>query len=194
MLLFSFKSYAEIYEAKPFRDLMQTIDSLTFSHVDTAMVFGFNSIKSCLHVNSEMLVIKNYCFPKRNYPAKGYTIISPKFGIVELYQEDLSETIQKRDVSYDVFSHDLRLNLKGELSSVRIVDINKLFELFYKKNPASCWSTNFSFYTEKPEYACNHKSVGVIGFAEWANETQVITGNAKQWKELINYMENKFID
>ncbi|MCC2678458.1 MAG: hypothetical protein K0R29_1034 [Pseudobdellovibrio sp.] len=202
LLAVSFKSNATLLEAKPLTlleakpltDLINTIHQTEFKFIEIGKSFGFNTTKSCLHASADMVVLKNYCFPKKEYPAKGYTIISPKFGIVELYQEQMSATIQKRDVHYSVFSEELREVVDGDVSALKIADTNKVIEYFYKKQPAACWSSNWSYYTNKPDVACNQRAVDVVGFEEWAKETQEINGNEVLWKELIYNLEEKFKD
>lgn len=194
ILAVSFNSNAALLEAKPLMDLINTIHQTEFKFIEIGTSFGFNATKSCLHASAEMIVLKNYCYPKKEYPAKGYTIISPKFGIVELYQEQMSATIQKRDVHYSVFSGDLREVLDGDISTLKILDTNKVIEHFYRRYPAACWSSNYSYYTNAPDVACNQQAVDVVGFHEWAKETQGVTGNEVLWKDLIYNLEAKFKD
>lgn len=197
-LLFLFavstNSNAAVLEAKPLSDLIHSIHETDFKFIEIGKSFGFDATKSCLHVSADILVLKNYCYPKKEYPAKGYTIISPKFGIIELYQEQLSTTIQKRDVHYSVFSDDLRGKLDGDVSALKIADTNRVIEHFYRRQPAACWSTNFSYYTNKPDVNCNQAAVDVIGLETWSRETQQLTGDEVLWKELIYNLEQKFKD
>lgn len=190
----SFNANATLLEAKPLTDLITTIHQTEFKFIEVGTSFGFNTTKSCLHASADIIVLKNYCYPKKEYPAKGYTIISPKFGIVELYQEQLSVKIQKRDVHYSVFSEDLRSFIDGDISGFKIADTNKVIEHFYRSQPAACWSSNFSYYTNKPDVDCNQRAVDVVGLDEWAKETQEINGNEVLWKELIYNLELKFKD
>ena len=48
------------------------------------------------------LVIKNYCYPKKRYIARSFTLISKEFGMVELYEEDFDFIIQRK-VTLDEF-------------------------------------------------------------------------------------------
>jgi hypothetical protein len=192
--IFATNVHAGISEAKPLKDLIQTVQQTEFKYVETAKSFGYDTTKSCLYASADILVLKNYCFPKKEYPAKSYTIISPKFGIVELYQENFSDTLQKRDVLYSVFSADLRAHLVGDVSQLKIADTNKLFELFNRTQPGACWSTNYSYYTEEPDVNCSHGGADVIGFDSWAKETQDLTADQAQWKELIYNLGEKFKD
>ena len=169
--------------------MLDTISSAQFKYQDTDLYFGFDSIKSCLFVSDEILVLKNYCSPKGNYPAKGYTFFSPKFGVVEFYQETLSG-VEKHDIEITVFSSDLRERLKGDLASMKIADINSVMNYFYHRNHGACWSSNFSFYTQKPDVACNSAAGPVVGFDEWAKESQTLTADKAQWTKIISILDS----
>lgn len=190
VILSTASAEATLLEAKPFRDLMAVVQSTELKYTETGMAFGFISIKSCVYTSENMIVLKNYCFPKKNYPAKGYTIISPKFGIIDLYHEQLSAEILKRDVRIDVFPEPLAPYVKGSLKNLTLADINKIIETTHYKYGAACWSTNFSFYTEGPEAKCNANDV--TDFDAWALETQTFTADQKAWLTLIDQLEAQF--
>jgi hypothetical protein len=190
--IFVTKVNADVLEAKPLKDLMETIQQTEFNYTETDKSFGYDTTKSCLYTAADMLVLKNYCFPKKEYPAKGYTIISPKFGIVELYQENMTPTVQKRDIHYMVFSTDLRSYVKNGVSGLKIADTNKILEYFNRTQPGSCWSTNFSYYTQMPEAACNQRASDVVGFDTWAKETQLMSTDDFLWKTMMSELEEKF--
>lgn len=190
IILSTASAEANLLEAKPFRDLMAVVQSTDLKYTETGMAFGFISIKSCVYTSENMIVLKNYCFPKKNYPAKGYTIISPKFGIIDLYHEQLSEEILKRDVRIDVFPEPLAPYVKGSLKNLTLADINKIVETTHYKYGPACWSTNFSFYTEAPEAKCNTSEV--TDFEAWALETQTLLADQKAWLTLIDQLEAQF--
>lgn len=190
VILSTASAEATLLEAKPFRDLLSVIQSTDLKYTETGMAFGFISIKSCVYTSEEMIVLKNYCFPKKNYPAKGYTIISPKFGIIGLYHEQLSAEILKRDIAIDVFPEPLAPYVKGSLKNLSLADINKILETTHYKYGPACWSTNFSYYTETAEAKCN--AGDVVDFENWALETQTLTADQKAWLTLIDQLETKF--
>lgn len=190
IILSTASAEATLLEAKPFRDLVAVLQSTELKYTETGMAFGFISIKSCVYTSEDMIVLKNYCFPKKNYPAKGYTIISPKFGIIDLYHEQLSEEILKRDVRIDVFPEPLAPYVKGSLKNLTLADINKIIETTHYKYGPACWSTNFSFYTEGPEVKCNASEV--TDFDNWALETQTLLADQKAWLTLIDQLETQF--
>jgi hypothetical protein len=192
IILSTASAEATLLEAKPLRDLIAVVQATDLKYTETGMAFGFNTIKSCVYTSDTMIVLKNYCFPKRNYPAKGYTIISAKFGIIELYHEYLSEELLKRDVRIEVFPEPLAPYVKGSLKNLKLADINKIIETTHKKYGPACWSTNFSFYTEDAEVKCN--AIDINGFEDWALETQTLTADQKAWLTLIDQLETQFTE
>lgn len=191
VLGFAGKSFAQNLEAKPLDLLVQQLESSKFTFKESGLAQGFFSIHSCLYISEEFAVLKNYCVPKKKYPAKGYTIFSKKFGIIDLYQEQLTGVIQ-RDVRISVFPENLYQVMKSPTSSYRIKSLNAVSEHFYKLRGPACWSTNFSRYTEQAEYQCNVGLDTVSGFFDWAEETQALAGNEAQWNALFNKLERIF--
>lgn len=186
VLLGSLSAYCYVLEAKSVADMIQTIKETSFEHKEDGMVFGFYSIKSCLYVSHDFAILKNYCVPKKDYPAKGYTIISSKFGIINLYQEKTPHYF-KRDVQINVFQDILKYYIPDSLSASTITELNEILEELYYQYVPACWSTNASFATEEPEVQCSRD--GVLNFDLWAKETQSLTGDPEAWKQLMNIIE-----
>jgi hypothetical protein len=186
LLLPGYASQALVYEAKPLGDLTAKIQAAAFEHREDGLVWGFNSIKSCLYVSGEIAVLKNYCVPKKEYPAKGYTIFSKEFGIVDLYQEDLGPVI-KRIAYITVFPAVLNAQVPGPVSAATIPGLNKVLESFYYQRTPACWSTNFS-YSEAPEAKCN--AGDIVNFEAWAGETQALANDPSAWDALIRKVED----
>lgn len=189
-ILVSINVHAASLTAAPVADLMAAIDATKFTYTETGMAFGFETIKSCVYTSPNMIVIKNYCSPKRDYPAKGYTIISKKFGLVEFYQEELSDTILKREVRIDGFPENTAKHLKANLSGQRLPAINNFLETMSNTQDPACWSTNYSFYTEEPDVACYKTEISE--YPAWAKETQELLLDKNDWAQLIKTMETKF--
>lgn len=188
--LLSINAHAVLLEAKPVKDLMATIDATSFKYSETGMAFGFATIKSCVYTSRDMIVIKNYCSPKKDYPAKGYTIISKQFGLIEFYQEEVSETILKRDVRIDGFPEMIAPYVKADLSKQKLPAINNFLETMSNTMDPACWSTNYSFYTEIPEANCY--KTDIAEYPAWAEETQTLLADQKTWLQLIKDLETKF--
>jgi hypothetical protein len=182
---------AQLLEAKPFKDVRKVIQTTQLNFKQIELAFGFDTIKSCFYVSDNLIVIKNYCSPKKNYPAKGYTIISPKFGLIELYQERMGQLL-KRDVRINAFPELVREYISGPMNSLSAFEINEILESIHYRYSPGCWSTNFSMYTEKSDARCS--AVGVLDFELWAEETQSLVANEKNWMTLIDELETQFGD
>lgn len=188
--LLSINAQAATYEAKPVKDLMTEIKTTRFKYSETGMAYGFDSIKSCVYTSENMIVVKNYCSPKAKYPAKGYTIISKKFGLVEFYQEQLTPEILKRDIRIDAFPETIAPFVKASLAKQKLPAINNFLETMNNMINPGCWSTNFSFYTEGKDANCY--KTDITEYPAWADETQDILNDLKSWSEIIADMEKKF--
>lgn len=187
-LLLSVSSVSSAYtlEAKSVTEMTAQIKNSQFRHVEDGLAFGFNSILSCLYVSPDFAILKNYCVPKKDYPARGYTIISLKNGVIDLYQEKFPEII-KRDIQISTFPDMLKDFIEDPLEKSSIANLNDLLQILYELNGPACWSTNSSYYEAAPVAACN--SPDVINFEEWKSETQNLTANSQLWNELFNTIE-----
>lgn len=186
-LLVSVSASAYILDAKPMDDLLNALKTEKFVHKEDGLIFGFNSIKSCVFASDNFVLIKNYCIPKKDYPAKGYTIISLKFGIIDLYQEK-TDFVIKQDIQISTFSDVLKDYLQIPTSKLTIESLNIILEkLYYTYGPA-CWSSNYSYQTNNAIAACNTDEVS--HFQEWANETQTIVNDGKLWNLLLQDIES----
>ena len=179
-------AFAMALEAKPVSELVRLIETSKFSHKEDGLIFGFVSTQSCLYVSDRVVILKNYCIPAREYPAKGYTIISAEFGIIDLYQEELEAGL-KRDVQITAFPDILKDYLSTPLVESKIEGLNEIFEKLYYQNAAACWSTNASYSTGLPVVECSAEDV--VNFDTWAAETQSLTGDLSAWKKLIESVE-----
>ena len=188
--LLSINAHAVTLTAAPVKDLMKEIEATKFRYTETGMAYGFVTIKSCVYTSPDMIVIKNYCSPKKEYPAKGYTIISKKFGLIEYYQEQMSDAILKRDVRIDGFPEMIAPYLKANLDGQKLTTINNFLEAMNQKADPACWSSNYDFYSQVPEANCYKTDISE--FPAWEKETQELTGSLKDWNALIKDMEAKF--
>jgi hypothetical protein len=189
-------SWAEVemkaeMQAKSFEDLRIELKRTSFTYQETGLVFGFISIQSCLFVSEKFAVFKNYCFPARTYPAKGHTIISKEFGIVELYEEK-QQTKNQRVIRISEFPSYLAPYIDGALSDFDLSAFSGIIEkLYYRYNPG-CWSTNSAINTGLPEANCSRNPEQVIGLEAWALETQTIVNDESQWELLMSEMKDQF--
>jgi hypothetical protein len=181
---------AQALEAKPFQDIVSAIQNADFHYQDRGMVFGFDSIQSCTYVSEEIVIVKNYCFPVRKYPARGYTIISKKFGMIDLYEEKIDDLL-KRDIQITQFPEVMAPYLTTSLPQMTTEGLSGLIQKMYYKFYPACWSTSFSFYTESPDTNCSVSTEFVQGFDGWAKETQTILLDETSWLELVKAIDGK---
>lgn len=178
-------------EAKSVPELLKRVEQTEFSYAETGMMFGYVSIKSCMFKSDDLIVFRNYCSPVRNYPAQGYTIFSREFGVIELYEEQI-DGLLKRDISIDQFPTIVGPYLESALPSLTLADYALIQEKMYQKFYPGCWSTNFSHYTETKDANCSQTPSPVIGFDQWALETQAIVNDEAAWKDLMKTLDQKF--
>jgi hypothetical protein len=190
-LSFSFAHANVDLEAKSVPALLKQIEQTQFTYVETGKMFGFVSTQSCMFESADLIVFKNYCFPARVYPAQGYTIISKEFGIIELYEEKM-DSVLKRDIHISQFPAILAPYVNSPLPDLGLNDYSAMIEKMYNRYFPGCWSTNYSFYTETKDANCSKPTDTVIGFAQWAQETQDIVNDEVEWKALIKGLNAKF--
>jgi hypothetical protein len=188
--LFSLTAAAQTLEAKPFQELVDAVSAADFRYVDRGMVFGFDTIQSCLYVSEEIVIVKNYCYPVKKYPARGYTIMSAKFGMIDLYEERIDDLL-KRDIQLTQFPENLAPYLSTSIPEQKIASVSGIIEKMYRRFLPACWSTSHSFYTEAPDANCTVSTDNVQGFDAWANETQDILLDETTWLELVKAIDGK---
>jgi hypothetical protein len=186
----SFMAYGQGFEIQPFTELVSEIENAEFSYKETGLLFGFSSIKSCMYASRDIVIFKNYCSPRNNFPARGYTIISAKFGMIDIYEEKI-DAIIKRDITQTEFSQNLAPYLTMALPTATLDGMNEIMETLYSQYNPGCWSTNWSHYSRLPEASCSSAAGEVIGFKSWTQETQSLTGNDQEWNGLIQTIENQ---
>ncbi len=188
--LISLSASAQVLEAKSFQEIIADIEAADFTYQDRGMVFGFNTIQSCTYVSEDIAIIKNYCFPVKKYPARGYTIISAKYGMIDLYEERIDDLL-KRDIQITQFPEILAPYLTTPMPEHKTQSLSGVIEKMYNRFLPACWSTSFSFYTETPDANCSVSTDYVQGFDAWANETQTILLDEASWLELVKTIDGK---
>jgi hypothetical protein len=183
-------SLAQKLEATSIQDLVYEIESSVFQYKGRGMIFGFSSIQSCLYVSENITIIKNYCFPAKKYPARGMTILSKKFGMIDLYEEQLQAAL-KRDIQITEFPEIIGPYLSTPFPEMTINGLSSMIEKLYNQFNPACWSTNHSYYQEAPEATCHPGSSNVVNFDSWSEETQAITNDLKSWHALMDTINEK---
>lgn len=190
-VLFTTLTHAQVYDARPFGELFDRVQKAEFTYKETGLLFGFNSIKSCLFVSEEIIIMKNYCYPARKYPARGYTIISRESGMIELYEEDLPGLALHRSIGIQEFPVFMIPYLQESLPTYTFSDVDGFIRELYPRFHPGCWSTNFSKYTEAPDFNCNQGLENVVNGMGWAEETQAIVNDEAAWFALLDAVEAK---
>lgn len=190
LVLFTTLSQAQSLTARPINELLDVIGKEQFTYKETGMAFGYISTQSCLYVSPKLIIFKNYCFPVREYPARGFTIISRKFGMIDLYEEKIPGLV-KKDITISQFPEILLPYLSTAFPDVTLQGLNAMMEkVHYQYNPG-CWSTNFSFYTETEDANCTIDTQNVSGFPDWSKETQEIVADEEVWNLLFDMIDSR---
>jgi hypothetical protein len=188
LLLTTLTVKAQTLEATSVTALMDEIKATDFQFKDRGMIFGFQTIQSCLYVSKDIAIIKNYCFPAKPYPARGYTIISKKYGMIDLYEEQMAGVL-KRDVMITQFPEILAPYLSTAVPDTTTAGMSSMIEKMYNHYYPGCWSTNYSWDSEEATAACSN--VNVLNFDAWAKETQDIVNNEASWFGLMDAIQAK---
>lgn len=188
--LLSFSASAQVLEAKPFAGLFDEIQKAEFKYVGRGLIFGFVSIQSCLYVSEEIAIIKNYCYPARPYIARGHTIISAKYGMVELYEEKVGELFD-RTITLVQFPEIMAPYMTRAIPDYTIASVSDMIEKMYENYYPGCWSTNMDMETGEPVANCTVPLERVQGYEAWAAGTQALVVDRPLWMEMMKAMELK---
>ncbi len=142
-------------------------------------------------VSEDIIIFKNYCYPAKKYPARGYTIITRESGIVELYEEELPGAPLHRSIVIEEFPVFLTPYLQDSLPTYSLSDLDGIMRELYPRYNPGCWSTNFSKYTEAADFNCNQGLDNVLNGRTWAAETQAIVNDEAAWFALMDAVEAK---
>lgn len=188
-LFITLTAKAQTLEAPSVTEMMKAIEESSFKYKERGMIFGFNSIQSCLYQSEDFAIFKNYCYPVKKYPARGYTIISKKFGMIDLYEEKLPGVL-KRDITITQFPEILAPYLSTPIPQTSLNGLSEMIEkMYYRFNPG-CWSTNYGWDSNVPEYNCSN-GADVVNMEAWGDETQSIVIDEATWFALMDSIERK---
>lgn len=182
---------AQGLSAHSMQELVEQIEKAEFTYKGRATLFSYVSTQSCLYASEDLVIFKNYCFPEREYPAKGYTILSKSLGMIDLYEEQLSGQINKRDIQITQFPEVMTTYLTTPLHQMTLKGLDAMMEKMYRQFYPACWSTNYSQYEERAVAACNVAVENVGQFSQWATDTQSITADPTAWKALLKFIDSK---
>jgi hypothetical protein len=152
------------------------------------MLFGYENLQSCLWVSEKTILVKHYCYPSGNYPARSISLWSADFGVIYLYEEKLSN-ILKRDISITDFPENLADYLIPDFRQFTVARMTSIMEKLYDANLPGCWSTNYDFNTQAPDAGCYQTDIAL--FPAWAQETQALVGSERDWQNLYRAILRK---
>lgn len=171
----------------PLNDLFNQIVSTDFIYKERGKMFGYQTTQSCLFISEKMLILKNYCYPQRNYPARSYTILTPTHGTIHLYEEDFGSQI-KREILLKHFPERIVPELFNDLTSESIGHLHQTFkDIYYTYNNPACWVTNLNLSSGQKDAGCyrteqeDHRS--------WVDESVAITESPVQWKRIFDSLD-----
>jgi hypothetical protein len=186
MLIISHIVSAQSVEAPSLKEVLNALKINEFEFKTKGKVYGYEKAESCLFVAKDMAILKNYCDENESY-AKGYTIFSKDFGVLELYEEKLGALL-KRDFRILGFSSSLVRELNRDYSKTSLKQVSGIIEEIYENFYPGCWSTNFDKFTRTSDVKCSH-GLSVNNFDIWASESQDIVFNDRDWSDIMESLE-----
>ena len=174
--------------AKPIAEVIREIDATTYQFKESGMLFGYDSLESCLWVSEKTMIVQHYCYPAGNYPARSVSLWSADFGVIYLYEEKLSNIV-KHDLLITDFPENLTDYLIPDFRQFTIARMTSVMEKLYNADLPGCWSTNYDFYTQAPDTGCYRTDIA--SFPGWAQETQAIVGSNRDWQNLYRSILRK---
>ncbi len=180
LLTFSNSSFAR--SAPSIDEIMNSLQEGVLEYIEKGKVRGYVSTESCLYRGADFVLIQNYCFPKRSYPAKSFTLISAKFGILEFYEEKFSDATQ-REVLLFAFPEDLKTYFKGDLKALSISSFNRILEKLDRDGHPSCWATNLSNSDDLPYASCYKIDPSL--HQDWLKSALDLTQSPNHWASLF---------
>lgn len=161
--------------AQPLNQSLDQIGSQSFVFLERGLRRGFFSIQSCLFRGEDVLLVQNYCFPQRHYPARGLTLLSRSFGVIEFYEESQAGDFS-REVRLLAFPQDLRELLEKEPSDMNLQDLNRLLEKMTRNDLPACWSSDFGGFERGGCYREDEQA-----HQEWLEEAIALLSQIHLW-------------
>lgn len=180
---------AQSLTAVPFEEVLYRFQATEFTYSGRGLAFGFSSVQSCIWLHRDFLVLQHYCYPKRNYPARGLEFWSREFGIVQIYEEVLEDGVVKRDIRINEFPENAARAFPADFRVLDLEGINQISEKLYNRWNPACWSTNFDQNARAPEAGCYQTDISQ--FPSWAVETQNIVNQPEAWERIWEALKAK---
>ena len=168
--------------------VLELTHSQDLAFKDRGLVFGYDTLQSCLYADSDVSVLRHYCFPDKKRPARAITLVSRQFGMIYLYEEDQGSVI-RREVMIESFPEDLTAIDEGPYRDWSVADWNLIYKNLYYSPQAACWSTNYSQYKKRAESACYGANIN--DFSDWSQETMSLVQDPVSWNLMFQKLEKK---
>lgn len=168
--------------------LLAEVLAENYNFKGSGLLSSYFSEHSCLFTSENFILLKNYCFTKPSYPAKSFTILSPDYGVFQLYQE-IDGTVQFRNFRINVFQENLMELINRPIVDMEFNKINTILDKYYEQKMKACYATNLSRYTGDLKADCVNVSIEDIPL--WRDEALSLVLDQKAWAELIDQLYAK---
>ncbi|MCB0422943.1 MAG: hypothetical protein KDD61_18220 [Bdellovibrionales bacterium] len=177
--------------SRSIESLLQEIQMTQFQFKERGSMFGYVSTQSCLYTSERLLILHNYCFPKRQYPARSFTVISQSHGTFYFYEESYGNFL-KRDIELRHFPEVIVPELPADFRSLDIAQLHQIFkDIYYTYNNPACWSTNYSSNYNGPDSRCYRTDTQL--HQDWLTESLTLVEDPSGWKDLFDLLEGKIM-
>lgn len=185
--LFSLNSHAR-YLTKNIGEILQILDSDHLVYKGRKKFFGYNSTQSCAYIGQKTIIIENYCYPNRNYPARSLTLVSLDFGIVELYEE--TNGFDVRRISQSSFAEDVQRVFPKNFKNLTVDELDLLLKTMYDQYTPACWA--MKRFRPDPLEQSNCYKVPRADYALWLDSLMDFVLDKNAWDNLYADLKNYF--
>lgn len=166
-------------------DLRMAVVGQFLPFKEQGRITGFFSTDSCLYSNDKIVILEDYCFPKKKYPAKSFTVFSQDLGMLQFYQELVGNYTQ-HVVRVLLFPEDLKQLLHKPIAEMTIADLNNIYAAKKKNLKPFCWATNHDLNTGNEIANCY--LVDIKNYKDWSVETLHLVNDDSQWLDTMNLL------
>ncbi|MCB0393430.1 MAG: hypothetical protein KDD25_02655 [Bdellovibrionales bacterium] len=180
-------SYARTnYETPYFSDVLSDLDAQNVIYIGHARLHDFFSTETCVYLGEDFALLKHYCYPKRKYPARSFTIISKRFGTIYFYEEDVGADDTVRSLSLSNFASDVEKYFPDLSNGTTIQEIDLAREAIYKEFLPACWTS-----IDREGHRSGCLELEPSDFGHWFLETEPTVLDIQKWNELFEILDQK---
>lgn len=181
----SLKSY---YGYKDMSEILHILNGEKFLFKGRKILSGYNSTQSCAYVSDKAIIVENYCYPVRNYPARSLTLISLEFGVVELYEE--TGGMDVRSITQSTFPEDVQKVFPKSFQHITIDELDIMLETLYRQYNPACWAIKRD--QPSPVEGFNCFKVPRDDYAAWLDSLMGYVLNKNLWDALYVDLKSHF--